>query len=89
MLTKVINDGRESSGESFERYQTVLDSQIRKCDERFKDLEKHEITSELAFQLYILDFSEARKKFQMKLIELSEYNIVKSQLENKEDTAKI
>ena len=84
-----MNERKEDTGESFERYQTVTNSLIKKYDGRFKNFKMHEITLKLAFQPHILDFAKIPEKFQMELIELSKDNIVKPQLDNKEDPAKI
>lgn len=88
-FTKVMSENEEDIYESFEEYESVLDSLIEEYNKRFNDFEKHNITLKLAFQPHLVDVSEASEKLQMELIEMSEDNILKSLFDNREDPIEI
>lgn len=69
----------------FEEYESVLDTLIEEYNKRFNDFEKHNITLKLAFQLHLVDVSEAPEELQMELIEMSEDNILKSLFDKREN----
>lgn len=88
-FTKVMGENEEDIYESFEEYESVLDSLIEEYNKRFNDFEKHSITLKLAFQPHLVDVSEASEELQMELIEMSEDNILKSLFDNREDPIEI
>ena len=75
--------------ESFEKYESILDSMIKEYNERFIDFETHDFTLKLAFQPHLVDISNAPEYLQMELIELSEDSVIKSRFNNKEDAREI
>lgn len=88
-FTKVMSENEEDIYESFEEYESVLNSLIEEYNKRFNDFEKHNITLKLAFQPHLVDVSEASEELQMELIEMSEDNILKSLFDNREDPIEI
>eukprot|EP00106_Octopus_bimaculoides_P003263 XP_014770705.1 PREDICTED: general transcription factor II-I repeat domain-containing protein 2B-like [Octopus bimaculoides] len=87
-LMKVMSEN-EDIYESFEEYESVLDSFIEEYNKRFNDFEKHNITLKLAFQPHLVDLSEAPEELQMELIEMSEDNILKSLFDKWENPIEI
>lgn len=51
-LSNVMNESEENVCESFQNYQSVLDSLTEKCSQTFGDFEKHNATLGLSFQLH-------------------------------------
>ena len=87
-LTKAQNE-HERPNESFEEFISVLDSLIQNYNERFKDFEKHENCLKLTFIPHLVDISSAPANLKMKLIELSQDNIMKSLFNSKNDSLEI
>ena len=59
-------------------YTLLLDSLIKKYNDKFKDFEKHNLSLQLAYQPHLVDVNQVPDRFQIELIELSEDSILKS-----------
>ena len=87
-LTKAQKE-HERPNESFEKFISVLDSLIQNYNERFKDFEKHENCLKSTFLPHLVDIPLAPANLKMKLIKLSEDNIMKYLLNSKNDPLEI
>ena len=88
-MTKIKNGNEKYKYESTDSYESVLDSLIKEYNERFIDFERHDITLKLAFQPHLVDASKAPDYLQMKLIDISEDDVLKSLFLSKEDPVEI
>ena len=87
-LTKAQKE-LERPNESFEEFISVFDSLIQNYNKRFKDFEKHENCLKLTFLPHLVDILSAPANLKMKLIELSEDNIMKCLFNSKNDPLEI
>ena len=87
-LTKAQKE-HERPNESFEKIISVLDSLIQNYNKIFKEFEKHENCLKLTFMPHLVDIPSAPANLKMKLIELSEDNIMKFSFNSKNNPLKI
>ncbi|UYV76741.1 hypothetical protein LAZ67_14001930 [Cordylochernes scorpioides] len=77
------------SPQNLDEYVSVLDILIEEYNKRFSDFEKHVLTLKLTFEPHLVDIDVAPKEYQMKLFDIGEDNIFKSQFDSKKDPNEI